>query len=69
MSEKSKSEFQCPNCGWWPDESVEGALIHQTPERIWEWACMEFGIDALKWEETWKCPHCFTVWTFTNANC
>lgn len=60
------SEYQCPVCGFWGDES---SLVSQTPAVYNYGKALEFGGTPLDWEETHECPNDGTVFVFDNSNC
>lgn len=63
------SPYQCPKCGWWANDDQPQALVERTDPVRNDAHSEQFGVEALDWEETWKCPNDGTVFTFRNSNC
>lgn len=71
------TEYECPNCGWdenyddyWEDEN---GIMHLPDNMI---SCGKpyyvpnaEGWNRHDWEETWKCPKCKTIFSYTNSDC
>ena len=63
------SRFQCPRCGWWPNTSQPEQLVLRTKAVRNDRVSDVFGVEALDWEETWRCPTCKAEFSFINSNC
>ena len=66
-----QTQYGCDNCGWddlpeWVDGEKPKALIEVSNTR--SYTSLDIIGTALDWDETWKCPKCKNIFTFTNGN-